>query len=112
MTAGNIICMIAFIIVALIMLGIGISNIRSKSPVGFYSGEKPPKAEEVSDVAQWNKKHGMMWIGYSIIIMITYAAMFLVGDSIYVLIPCFTGLIMPIVVMIMCHHRLIKKYRK
>lgn len=37
-------------IVSAIMIGIGISQIRSRDPVGFYSGEKPPKEDELIDV--------------------------------------------------------------
>ena len=50
MMAGTIISGVIFCIVAMIMLGIGVSQLKSKEPVGFYTGEKPPKAEQLSDV--------------------------------------------------------------
>ena len=62
--AGTIISAVVFGFVALIMLGIGISQLKSKDPVGFYTGEKPPEKERLSDVNAWNKKHGMMWVIY------------------------------------------------
>ena len=31
-----------------------------KNPAGFYTGEKSPEKERLSDVNAWNKKHGMM----------------------------------------------------
>ena len=43
--AGTIISGVIFCVVALIMLGIRIGQLRSKDPVGFYTGEKPPKTE-------------------------------------------------------------------
>ena len=70
MTAASIITFIIFFIVAMIMIGLGIFQLKSTSPVGFYSGEKPPREEELTDVKAWNKKHGMMWLIYGIIIRI------------------------------------------
>ena len=48
--AGTIISGVIFCVVALIMFGIGISQLRSKDPVGFYTGVKPPQKEQLSDV--------------------------------------------------------------
>ena len=56
MTAENIIGFVIYALVALFMMGIGIVQLKSKDPVGFYSGEKPPKAENITDVKAWNKK--------------------------------------------------------
>ena len=82
MTAASIITFIIFFIVAMIMIGLGIFQLKSTSPVGFYSGEKPPREEELTDVKAWNKKHGMMWLIYGIIIMISYFVGYLIGDSV------------------------------
>ena len=111
MTAASIITFIIFFIVAMIMIGLGILQLKSTSPVGFYSGEKPPREEELTDVKAWNKKHGMMWLIYGIIIMISYFVGYLIGDSILCLIPFCGGLIVPVIIMIWYHHRLIKKYK-
>ena len=94
------------------MIGIGISQLRSSSPVGFYSGEKPPKEDELTNVQAWNQKHGMMWLVYGIIILFSYAAGYIIGDSILCLIPLLGGLIVPIIVMIWYHHKLIRIYKK
>jgi hypothetical protein len=51
---------------SLFMISIGVSQLKSKTPVGFYTGEKPPKAEELTDVSAWNRKHGMMWVLYGV----------------------------------------------
>ena len=37
-------------ICAMFMFGIGLVQIKSKKPVAFYSGEKPPLKEKVKDV--------------------------------------------------------------
>ena len=109
--AGTIISGVIFCVVALIMLGIGISQLRSKDPVGFYTGEKPPKTEQLSDVHAWNKKHGIMWIIYGICIICSWiCSAFIGGDSIYSVIPLCIGVLLPILVMVYLHHRLVKMY--
>ena len=102
---------ITFGIVALIMFGIGITQIRSKDPVGFYSGIKPPTREELTDVDAWNKKHGTMYIAYGICIVSSWICGLVIGDSIYSVIPYTVGLLVPIIIMVIYHHRLVKKYK-
>ena len=70
MKAENIIGLAIYVVVALFMVAIGIAQLKSKDPVGFYSGEEPPKAESLTDVSTWNKRHGMMWLIYGIIIFV------------------------------------------
>ena len=109
--AGTIISGVIFLVVALIIFGIGISQLRSKEPVGFYTGEKPPKAEQLSDVNAWNKKHGIMWIVYGICIICSWAcSAFIGGNSIYSVIPLCIGTLIPIPVMAFLHHKLVKMY--
>lgn len=105
---------VIYLLVAAIMLGIGISQYRSKIPVGFYSGEKPPLESELSDVTMWNKKHGKMWIWYGIIIIISYliGIPFLMIDTVWCILPLCGGIIVPIPMMIWYHHKLIQQYKK
>ena len=112
MTAAGIMTLVIFLIVAGMMIGIGISQLRSTSPVGFYSGEKPPAENELTDVQAWNKKHGMMWLVYGIIIIISYFVGYIMGHTILCLIPFCGGLIVPVIIMIWYHHRLIRKYKR
>ena len=112
MTVSSIITLVIYLMVAAMMIGIGISQLRCSSPVGFYSGEKPPKEDELTNVQAWNQKHGMMWLVYGIIILFSYAAGYIIGDSILCLIPLLGGLIVPIIVMIWYHHKLIRIYKK
>lgn len=109
--AGTIISGVIFCIVAMIMLGIGVSQLKSKEPVGFYTGEKPPKAEQLSDVNSWNKKHGVMWIIYGFCIIGAWiCSAFIGGGSIYSVIPLCIGMLIPIPVMVVLHHNLVKRY--
>ena len=105
---------VVYLFVATIMLGLGISQYKSKKPVGFYSGEKPPLESELTDVNAWNKKHGKMWIWYGGIIIISYlmGIPFLIADSVWCVLPMCGGIIVPIPLMIRYHHKLIKEYKK
>lgn len=113
--AGAVMCLVIYLLVALIMIGIGVSQMKSKTPVGFYSGERPPAAQELSDVAMWNKKHGKMWIIYGgIIIFSGFAGTFLIGaDASWQLIlaPMVGGVVAPLLWMIGYHDKLIRKYK-
>ena len=111
MGAASIIFFIIYMITAIIMISIGISQLRSHEPVGFYSGEQPPRECELSDVHTWNKKHGIMWIIYGFIIIISSGIGVIIGDSIWSLIPICGGFLIPIIIMIWYHNRLVKRYK-
>lgn len=113
MNAEFILCFVIYLCVALIMVGIGVSQMKSKTPVTFYSGEKPLEAGELSDVSMWNRKHGIMWVAYGIVIMLSgLAGSFPAGrESLWCLLPMMGGVIVPLVGMIWYHHRLLRAYR-
>ena len=108
----NIIGLMIYLAVASFMTGIGISQLRSKKPVAFYSGEKPPGEEELSDVKAWNQKHGRMWVLYGLIILVSYGIGVIIGDTLWCVIPMCGGVVFPLPFMIMYHHKLVKLYRK
>lgn len=110
LSVENVMGFVIFALVAVFMIGIGIVQLRSKKPVAFYSGEKPPKAEDLTDVAAWNKKHGLMWIVYGIIILFSYFAGVVIGDSVWVVVPMVGGMMVPLPFMIWYHNRMRKKY--
>jgi hypothetical protein len=69
--AEIIIYMVISGLTSFIFIIIGITQSRSAVPVGFYSGEKPPCIEDVTDVHNWNKQHGKNWIIFGIILFAT-----------------------------------------
>lgn len=101
-------CVLGFC--ALLMIGIGISNIKSRKPCGFYTGEKGPDEDKVRDKNMWNKKHGWMWIIYGIFIMLTWVCGLLCGDSALILLPYMVGILGPIPFMIAYHNKLVRDY--
>ena len=106
--------LVIYLVVAAVMLGLGISQYKSTKPVGFYSGEKPPLESELTDVLMWNKKHGRMWIWYGIVIILSYAAgiPYIKTDSVWCVVPLCGGIILPLPMMIIYHHKLTREYKK
>ena len=94
-----------------IMIGIGVAQLKSRKPVGFYSGEKALKAEELTSVQDWNKKHGIMWILYGITMSITSVITAMMLESTWCMVPFGCGVILPLPIMIFYHHYLIRKYK-
>ena len=108
--AENIIAFVIFLLVAAVMIIIGVSQVKSKEPVGFYTGEIPPKREQLSDVGLWNKKHGCMWIIYGLAIMGSYIInMFVKTEVIAMIIFCIV-IVGALPIMMWYHGWLKKKY--
>lgn len=104
----NIIMIIVLAWTAFVMIVVGVFQIKCIEPVGFYTGDNAPKREQVSDVAVWNKKHGMMWIAYGVGIVFAYFIGLLIGDEklSYIL---FMGVMFGSIPVMMAYHHLLKK---
>ena len=109
MTAEIIIALVILLICALPLIVIGIFQMKSKEPVGFWTGVKPPARDKVSDVTAYNKKHGIMWIAYGAGIIPLFFLGMVFGEIVAL---CAVGaeIIGGLVVMICYHNYLEKKY--
>ena len=96
--------------VALVMIGIGISQRRSRTPVAFYTGEEPPQEAKLTDVREWNRKHGNLWIGYGVVILLSYIVGMVIDSDVWHIAFSCGGVILPLGVMIWYHHRLCERY--
>lgn len=110
--AEYIISFVIFCMVALIMIGIGVSQVRSKKPVGFYTGQEPPKEDQLTDVGLWNKKHGIMWIVFGIAIIGSFLVGVFAGDTVYAAIAMCIVILAGLLLMIWYHNKLKKMYLK
>lgn len=108
--AEKIITFVIFLLVSMILIIIGISQIRSKEPVGFYSGAKPPKKEELMDMGAWNKKHGWMWIGYGLAIIAAFIICSFIKTEVIVAIILLCVIFGAFPIMMLYHRHLKKKY--
>ncbi len=104
--------LVIFAFVSLIMIVIGIAQIKSKSPVGFYTGEKPLKEEQLTDVRVWNKKHGTMWILYGVAIITAYIVCGFMGDSVWTAVVLIGVIVGALPIMMWYHSRLKKEFMK
>lgn len=93
------------------LLVIGIVQFRSRHPVGFWSGVKPPLAENVADVRAYNRRHGIMWIVYSVGLAAAFFSGYMIDSSGVVWsIMVFVWAVGGILVMMLYHNHLEKKY--
>ena len=90
---------------------IGIVQYRSKDPVGFWSGKKPPKKEQITDVKAYNRKHGLMWILLGVGFILCFVHGLLFGRVIAGYL-CMIEVIGGILVMIAYHEKLDRMYCK
>ena len=103
-----------FLAVSAVMFAIGICQLGSKKPVGFYSGETPPAAETLTDVRAYNRLHGTMWV--------LYGASILLGFLIASLLPeekeqaasilLAGSVVVPLPLMICGHKAILKKFSR
>ena len=97
---------VILVLVGLVMIAIGIAQVKSENPVGFYTGEKPPAASALTDVQAWNKKHGYMWITYGVAMIVAYAVGLLMPSEVFAGMAVFLVVIWGIPVMMIYHHHL------
>ena len=112
MNAEMIMGLVIISIVAVIMVIIGISQFNKKeNPVGFYNVIAPPKKEEISDVIQWNKKHGFIWIVYGICIELGFWLGYIMPSEVLEMVFTMGGVIIPLPFMVLRHRALEKEYK-
>ena len=112
MNAAMIIGLIILSIVAGIMIAIGIFQLSKKDhPAGFYNLIDPPKKEEISDVIQWNKQHGIIWIVYGICIEFGFWLGYVMPVEALEMAFMMGGVILPLPFMVIRHRRLEEEYK-
>ena len=45
---------VIYVLIALLLIAIGIGQIKSKPPVGFYTHEQAPRKQDITDIETWN----------------------------------------------------------
>ncbi len=111
MTAETVIFSVILLISAAPVIMTGIVQYRSKDPVGFWSGKKPPRKEQITDVKGYNQKHGLMWILLGVGFILCFVCGLLFGGEIagYLCVIETTG---GLFAMIVYHKKLDRMYCK
>ncbi len=110
--AEYIISFAIFLLVSIVMISIGVSQIKSKNPVGFYTGEKPPREDELLDITAWNKRHGYIWVTYGLTIMCSFLLASLIKSETIAMVVLLCGIVGALPIMMLYHSYLKKKYYK
>lgn len=103
---------IGFIIwslVALVFLGIGISGLKAKDAVGFWSIAKPPV---VTDVARYNRAVSMIWIVASIIFEVLGIPFLFQEQNSPIFVVTILGAVVLLIGMMIVYVKIESKYRK
>ena len=101
---------VIYLLIALLLIGIGIGQIKSKSPVGFYTHEQAPRKQNITDVEVWNKKHGRIWIGYGVALIGGHLLCFFIKDAIIASVLLIGVTLVPLPIAMWYHAQLKKKY--
>lgn len=68
---ATIIYLVISLAVSLIFIILGIKQYRAEKPVAINTGEKPPREDELTSVAEWNHRHGRNFIIFGCALFIT-----------------------------------------
>lgn len=90
---------------------LGIVQFRSKDPVGFWAGKKPPGREQITDVKAYNRKHGLMWITYGAGFTLCYVCGLPFGELAAAYL-CMAEIMGGILLMAVYHNKLNRMYYK
>ena len=69
--AATIIYLIISLLVSIVFIILGIRQYRAEKPVAINTGEKPPREDELTSVAEWNHRHGRNLIIFGGMLFIT-----------------------------------------
>ena len=69
--AGTIFYLVISFLVSLAFILLGLRQYRAEKPVTINTGEKPPREEELTSVAEWNHRHGRNFIILGCLLFLT-----------------------------------------
>ena len=72
---ATIVYLVISLLVSLIFIILGIMQYRSEKPVSINTGEKPLRKEELTNVTEWNHRHGRNFIILGCALFITLSVL-------------------------------------
>ena len=72
--AGTIIYFVISVLVSMVFIILGVHQFRSDVPVALNTGETPPRKDELTDMLEWNHKHGRNLVVYGGMLFLTMTA--------------------------------------
>ncbi len=110
--AETIIYLAISFLVSLIFVALGIRQYHSEKPVSLNTGEKPPCEDELTDVLEWNHKHGknLMLYGGALFLTLSVFVYFIQKyDCIVVQMILFILVILGEIAWLVIQHNMLKK---
>lgn len=95
-------------LVAVIFLGIGISGLKSKEAVGFFTGVKAPT---VKDVEKYNHAVSILWFVSAVLFEIIGIPLLFLEQNSPIFILLIFGPVALIIGMMICYIKIEQKYR-
>ena len=93
----------------MIGLGIGIWSYRSKEPVGFFTGAKPP---EVKDTKKYNHAVAILWFVYAALFELSGIPLLFFEQNSAGFVPVFLGTLFITIGLMVGYVAIERKYRK
>lgn len=72
---ATIVYLVISLLVSLVFIILGISQYRAEKQVAINTGEKPPREDELTSVAEWNHRHGRNFIILGCVLFITLSVL-------------------------------------
>ena len=96
-------------ITGVIAIGIGIWSYRSKEPVGFFTGTKPP---EVKDTKKYNHAVAILWFVYAALFELSGIPLLFLEQNSAGFVPVFLGTLFITIGLMVGYVAIERKYRK
>ena len=110
--AGIIIYLVISFLTSLIFVVLGISQYKSEKPVSLNTGEKPPCEDELTDVLEWNRKHGKNLIIFGGVLFLTLSVfVYFIEKYDYIVVQMilFISVILGEIAWLVMQHNILKK---
>ena len=108
--AETIIYLVISFLVSLIFVVLGISQYNSEKPVSLNTGEKPPCEDELTDVLEWNHKHGINLIIYGGVLFLTLSVfVYFIEKYDYIVVQMIILIILGEIAWLEIQHNILKK---
>ena len=110
--AATIIYLVISLLVSLIFIILGIRQYRAEKPVGINTGEKPPREDELTNVAEWNHRHGrnLMILGCALFVTLSVFMYFMEKlDNVVLQVVIFMIVLFAEIAWVEVEHNMMKK---
>lgn len=100
---------IVWTICAVLFVAIGISNLKSDEPVGFFTFAKPPKIRK--DIKKYNHAVAVLWFVFAAVLELLGIPLLFLNPNSPVFIIIILGVAVLIIFLIAAYFKIVAKYK-